>query len=1170
MKKRRIFTAVILLLATFALAIPTQLFGAIMAASRYDNLISPTVEVKALPSSGILGETVFIPAPDNMEAGVTANDTDKTYDSIKYIYSLTVSRAKEGKINLQLTEQNGVKGWSFKANYTGVYTFFYTVKAKDGRTVETTSPSFTVKISGPDAIISLPENSKYTVPNILPVNAEVRFPVATIEKGTATGVRTAVLSRNGVTVKTFTDADIQTDSEGNQYYVAYKMENSGTYTLTYQYQIGLSEPFTLEPKTYVVKPNYDLDNIKLTLVIKNTPSTATLGVVESLPVPTVTDSNGNTITAYIEIEVYKLNGEKDSVLIGGRIDGFNFTPNEAGDYRIYYTAVANYGGKIIRSTRESFKLTGVKDNVAPTAKAVNEYKMDGTGLSVEGITAVRIDGTFRTIQEIFYTKTGINYTAETFKDLSDSYKKEVLREVLEDRSYDIPSAAVVGSKIYLPAIYATDNFSEFGSSTNGIEVIRQIKLEGSNTVQPLNVFSGDVAEYTFTVAGTHTIRYYAKDKNSNNNEEVELASYTIIVTETKPADSTPEIKGPKLPASVEKTDTITIEIPPSYITDVRDQRLDVRVYWSFINDFSNLKAGTVQELKKENSKYIIDLSLYEESEMGTDGAVYICVTATNDDGVTAKEIDSVQVKNVGANKDGNAPIIETVENDYQDALKTENGLTLGADLVFKQGSEIKLPSYTISDDKGASMNVMVTNEYGKIVRVKNASPRPESVSGKTNYTISNSYFVAASGGVHYITYYAVDGGNNITFKTFAIEISLDNATVDYIQTETLPNTLERGVYYELPKLVAMNGTEKVSTDTHDVKLTWTVNTPINMTYQYEGNVLVGFTPLEVTKDGEFIEFIASGTIDGVALTSKTYRQTVVKDSNAPILTPESYYKAPTEVEYVSGMEIYLPNYEAVDKDSDGNIIEVIDNILVTATKGSDEVKVVKVVEDVRAREGGSSGTSITRYKFTPTSKGEWVITYKATDESGLSSTKTLTIKVGDCDAPELTWTNKANDLITDAKVGSSYELKLNFFQIFDKDTEGFTEEEYLAYISDSEYVNIYLTDPDSKTVTNQLADATNKGYKWTFNKAGTYTLYFKLTDKSGNTSGTTYSYTIKVTKEDSGSQKDKQDVAGIVLISVSATVVAIIIGYFIYTGIKSSRNKGKSVFDKKDDDKIVK
>jgi len=1178
MKTKRFLTTMFIVLATIALAIPTTLFATLEAASV--SLIGPEITVTTVPTTGELGESVFIPVPSTTGT-VISNDDDKTYTDDHNIYSVLITRAKEGIIIPSLTSKEGVLGWTFTANYTGIYTFKYVATMTGDETMSTTSPSYNISITGPETNISLPTNSPYIVPSVLPQGVAVKFPVAVVTTDDETGTRTAYLTRNGVRVHTFTDEDVQTDNSGFKYYSAYTMSITGTYTLTYQYQIGSSEPTTIPPTTYTVKSNYDISDLELTLSISNTPSTATLGVEQTIPTPTVVDGDGNAVNCYIEIEVYKIIDNTDSTLVTGAIDGYSFTAPESGDYRIYYTAIATYGDTTVESSRKSFKIMDVSDTVAPTSYAVNEYEMGDTGLSIDGITAVKFNGTMTSIHDIFLNKTGVDYTEETFAELSTSYKRTILMVALEDLSYAIPSTATVDEEITIPAIYATDNYSVFGDSDNGIEVVRQIKLEGSDTVQPISTASGSVATYTFTTAGTHTIRYYAVDRNFKNNSEVELASYTIIVTEDGPSASTPEITMPTIPASVEKTDAISFTMEDA--TDVNDERVEMHAYWSFTNDFSNL--STVNELKAdEDGNYVIDLSDYEETAMGN-GAVYLYFTATNDLGTMATDTDDIQINNVGVNKDEIAPTIKTNQNGYMNAFKGVNGIDPAGELDFPQGTQIQLPFYIIADDKGASVNVMVTDEYGNIVRVKNSASKATSGTGETLYTIStdsteatanHAYFVASSGGYHYITYYAKDSGNNIVVKTFRVNVTMDNATIDYIKTGSLPTTIEKGVYYELPNLVAMNGTEEIDTTTHTINLYWEVSTSIQLDYDYDGAKLIGFTALETTGDGEYITFVAHGTIDAgetteVVLTPKTYRRTTVTDTIKPILIAETNYALPDQVDYTSGMEIFLPNYEAEDKNSDGDVVETINNITVTAKCGSTTAEVTTVTEDLYARDGGSSGINITRYKFTPSKNGEWTITYSATDESGLTSTKSLAIKVGDCDAPELTWTNRSEDLITEAIVGDSYTLSLDFFTITDEDTEDMTYEEYLSYISDSGYANIYLSDPDSATVTNELADATTTGYEWSFDKAGTYTLYFKLTDETGNTK--TYSYEITVTSPASGTQEDKSDVLGIVLITVACTITAGVIGYFVYVGVKSLRGKmPKKSGSNKDDnnDKIVK
>ena len=229
------------------------------------------------------------------------------------------------------------------------------------------------------------------------------------------------------------------------------------------------------------------------------------------------------------------------------------------------------------------------------------------------------------------------------------------------------------------------------------------------------------------------------------------------------------------------------------------------------------------------------------------------------------------------------------------------------------------------------------------------------------------------------------------------------------------------------------------------------------------------------------------------------------------------------------------------------------------------------------------------FKFKPDARGTYTVTYTATDLNGnkAENEKTITIRVGDTEAPQIILTQSLKELLDKGFVlGENTELKINTnARIYDENNyasehlylkdnvagiEGFNCKDYKNPDDTSEVlyhyytVGVTITDGNSSKVSSTSDD---NGYlTFNFKSAGTYTLTLTATDKAGNKE--TWSRQFKVIAPDS-SASDKSTIVGTILITVSAVILAGVVVYFVKgTKIAKDRKKGKKTPDNKKNDKI--
>ena len=181
--------------------------------------------------------------------------------------------------------------------------------------------------------------------------------------------------------------------------------------------------------------------------------------------------------------------------------------------------------------------------------------------------------------------------------------------------------------------------------------------------------------------------------------------------------------------------------------------------------------------------------------------------------------------------------------------------------------------------------------------------------------------------------------------------------------------------------------------------------------------------------------------------------------------------------------------------------------------------------------------------------------------------------IGDGEAPTLDWENKSEDLVTTATVGDSWLFDFNKIELNDNedDIQKVVDEILKDGVNSTsisklnDYMTIKMRNADNSTVDYTIVD---NCLKYTFDKSGNYTFTITLKDTAGNTSGSSYSYTITVSEEEKEEtvKKSNDSVVGTVLIVLSVVILAGVVAYFVIT-TKQVDNKSKNKKAKKEDNK---
>ena len=1040
----------------------------------------------------------------------------------------------------------------FVPKMKGYYSVSFETDSGDTQ-VTTASNTLKIYVAGEDYSITLPSNSKYVIPATIPVSTtnNLKIPAPTVSldgedmeladmiQTGGEGLQVYVLNKDGSGDTSAITG--QTDTDG-EYYYEWTPSTAGIYEIVYKYVDGTVQDYTTQ--RFVVSESYDSSDIELNFSYASSrPTTATLGEETTLPKINIVDDNtGNSIAGYTSILV-------EHVATGTMFevsDDYKFTTTLAGKYRVTYQAKIDYFGKT--STTHTFLLEDVKDTVAPSVLPVNTYTVDANG---EVATVVDADS-------------NVIYDASTLDvNLTEEEKAELLAEAMSSVSYDIPSVVALTSDgetssatVTLPAIYGLDSVSELGDIT----FKRSVRKSSTGVVSEItDAENYETATYTFTSAGSYTVRYIATDAAGNQ----KMTSYDITVVsdaaELKDEDTNeyllPTITMQALSSYIKGNATLVFNAPTA--SDEYDTRVVVNTYYSFDTDATEHKITETND----SGQLVLDLAGVTIPVGATE--LYVTVKAYNDyaveaDGTTRQYSSVTRTIKLINTSDADMPefvnvntfLVDLAEandiNTLSQVIGVDGYLYEGVENIgepFDQGDSITLPEVTITDDTdpNLTLSVSVKDPFGKSVTVSNSQFSSEIGALTNTYTVSEGTFAAIYSGLYTVTYTAKDAGGNIIIKTFGLRVrDTEKPTISLSSFDPFTNEVEVGEFIEVPAANLIDNGVVVEDLTYGYQetgkagISWRLENSDNV----EVVTGVGFTPLVA---GEYVVIYEGWDAEGNTTESKAYT-VVASDTTNPTIELETDLYLSTGVPYVEAQAVTLPGvvelYDGYrdDENSDNNydqtdVADISFSVKVSDSNGNN----IAVTEDEQTT---STGAPITRYLFTPTGDGIYTIIYTAVDTSGNTSTVTKTLEVGDVEAPELVWDDEY-EVISTATIGDTYELNLAKATITD-DEDAYEDID----------ISVVMYDPDDNVVTSLVTG----GYKWEFEETGTYNIKVVLTDQANNTQ--TYSYNIEVSEEDA-----EEDVIapwlGTTLIVATGVILAGVVVYFVVTskGNKASAKK---------------
>lgn len=1093
----------------------------------------------------------------------------------------TVPTATEGSVvqifnpyNVKVYDSSvGGAGTTFTPNVKGYYTVKIS-KAGDSGQISTTSNSVKFYVNGPEYTISLQENSKYTVPSVLPLNQKLYIPVPNIldENGDALENANDEAKNRSVQVSVKGEKDAQdaqaTELEliNGEYYlfegvsVASKV---GTYDIVYKFIENGVVYDTLTTK-FVVKKDYDLSKIELNFSWSSTkPTSATLGEELSLPKIKIFDSaegaGNKTIEGYADIQVLYYDGKSSTPTdVSNQVKDYKFTPTLPGDYVFKYTAKAFYNGEsyVCESSTASFRINDVKDNKAPHPYVVKNYTYDAetdTYSNIDGVSAEEL---------------------ERINSLPLSEKNEELLKVLGDESSQIPSIVQLNGSsettVTLPAIFAADNYNKLSNLKLKVEY-----KEGTGAYKTAdNVVPGQNISIKLTKAGNYTIRYVAVDESENESiySNETLVSFDLKVVDTLTEEektNTPDIVFDSLKRSIKNNETLTFNPPTA--TDEIDTRVNVKTYYGFTSSESEPTSYTELTYTNDEGKYEVDLSKITEAKTAKE--MWVKVVAKNDYNDTETVIRrKITIVNTA---DADVPTIQTSTANMLTMFGKANGNQTFANTGLVDGkayfnqtdkTEVNLPTFMVWDesDPNLQISVKVTNPYGENVTLQNsinydivnsseeigdATINGDFQSGKINYKVYGGSFNVNYYGTYTVTYTIKDAGNNMVIRTFGVVVGDTKAPdgIYPVSTSVFNETQELGSFVTVPEAYIIDDGQRIDTDTTDTqaKTWWTVSGPSATQITADG-----FVP---TISGEY-KITYFGT-DAAGNEIKSAEKIItVDDTIKPEITLEKGFSFPETVAFnkddVESNVITIPSAVVTDKYTDETMEDYTTLEVKITDKDGDAVSFKKV--DVNGSEilgdtvieGG-----VIRYQFTATENGNYTVTYVAKDKKGNTTELTKTVAVGDTTAPELSWTNEKTDLVKKANIGDTLTININTMFNF-TDNYDITDD----YIRKN--AKVYLLDPSNSIISESVDNSSETGiHKWEFEKSGNYTLRIIIKDENGNTA-TPYEYTIEVS-DNTVDPTTISPVAGTILIVVSVLVLAGVVIYFVVTSRKSSSKKRK-------------
>lgn len=1082
----------------------------------------------------------------------------------------------------------------FTADIVGVYTYkfkayhFTNDGEKDVQDSIATSYELTLTVEGDTGSIEIPENSYFVIPNEFLTNKKLTVPVPTCFANDKEQDFETSNTVDGATIKAYiNDAEMTyVAGTGNaaekKAHFEYTPTTEGSYKLVYK--LIYNNEVVAISNTKTIKVKGTLTNNKLYISYAKTPSkSAEAGVKYNLVDLNVALSENSTsyIDAYTKVTVKHVEtGEMMDV----DYENMTFVPAYTGNYYVTYKAMIPSLG--LESDEKTYNILNVSDTKQPVMYLTGNYYLDRE----TGKTYNKEFGYYDATENKYYTNSEKTTLVEGVVELTGMEIADVYDEIA-DLKYNVKSYYELGVDgkvtVDIPAAFVRDDYCK----ANKIKVTRAlyvqtnttdsgkltlVKKEDGTTLADTDYTQ--VAQYTFGEtygAGSYVVKYTLQDENNTpvtSDFQIVIKANGSIVKDKNGKFNVPSVTFTYDEETLKTTDSVVFASPS--VTDNYDTNLNTRVMYSTEaitsgNVLSMIDEGKVTILnngnKNDDGKYEVKIADIIKDIAPSPSYIYVAVLSQNSYNSTVVENNRnfvvKKIKLVGGTDDTNAP---TKNGTYtwdtiKGEIKNQDATITGANLndkgfdsitnkpVFDQNSVLSVPSFEF-EDEDSEMRFEIKISYMRdgeevVVDALETGFNHSTVATGSNtfkHTISGATFKVSYAKLYTVTVLAIDSNDNTTLLSFGVRVNdTEPPVIQVVNGDKFSSEHEVGNEFKIPTPDIFDDGEIDENGTW----AWSVKWPTGNVNTYDSYV-TKFTPTAV---GTYIITYSGKDKNGNAAPNSEYRLNVVATEKPEITFTKVMESYDVDWDYSKSAqdEVKIPMATAKDKYFNSSI--KMDAPKVVDGKG-DEVSVA---------------TNGDWYTFVPKTQGKYTVTYTAQGKF-LSNTKTLTINVGDSEAPTMSWNNREKDFKQTLNVGDNWTFKFDMINIEDNEDDMSTiinniiKDGVTSASLDSlkEYATITMT-KDGKNVDYTISD---NGLKYTFDSTGDYTFTIKLTDKAGNNSGSSYKYTITVKEVEKTEESKGNNAVGTVLIVLSVVILAGVVAYFVIT----TKKVDKKAIEKKD------
>ncbi len=909
--------------------------------------------------------------------------------------------------------------------------------------------------------------------------------------------------------------------------------DAGTLYLTLNACIG---EFSTATKVYSrefqikVQPGFE-DTVNPTLTVVNVPTKGNVNSEVKLPVATatddfdknvlievkVTDPSGNNVKDVIVNEYgYATENTTDEVKFDNK-DVVTFYPTANGTYQVTYKAIDDEGNE---SATHRYYIE-VSDKLSPIIIDINGAAIP----TAWGLTVVNEAGDVE----------DTSFTLPMPEVIDNASAIEDITLTVEIKNVNGDSDVTVAKfsdtiENFMTGVALPEKYEEFFVEGTSLTFAQEGLKFDFNTVE-YGAASDRISEED--MFGDWQIVYTVKDKANNSSSSNAKKTFSINLSNSFEDKDLPSLDELVLPNYIMVgAESEELVIPNLIASDSNDVALNV-------NYVITSDATVEDEEVVDGIGVAKELSINggETFEIIENEGVYYLKTNINNTDVAIKLATELKVNysatdDAGNKVDGAEQTIDILDateiGDQYEALSVSMNINTSGGTA---GQTVELGGFTVG-------NITHREYTGFEVVLKDYNG--ETISGLTLDTyfnkagdtlnVTNMSFQPAIAGVYelYITVFDVTG--NSQAYAYAIEIEGRN---------------QGGVEATAAVMPAV-GSVRTSYNLKHTKVTDIVGTADDyvMVYKISGASfrLMGyeFTALNQGKYTFTESYMSeSDTLNPVYYDSYSIS---VDDTVAPVIEvqgvmpPHSHTTATVTKagQYNAGEYIELPAIVAFNEYENAEIeIVVLD-------PDKSNVKVYPMYKDGEGNytfeKSGNNATG--QYAFSATKNGNYTVTVNAYTEGSAKATQTYNIAVGDVTAPQFTVV--ANSASNKAVVGDKFVIRKIEGVQDDVDT------------TDSKInVTVKLYDPSSSSTAVHTVNKTWSSWKndsdvyktdYNFEKSGTYTVEYSISDSRGNTS--VQKYTITVSGKSSRTPISTTALSTILIIVAIALIAAVVL-YFV-------------------------